>query len=314
MEDRIYTTQDGSSIHYKEYGNSGKNLLFIHAQGTSMASFYEVANDLDQKAHVYLVDCYGHGRSSHDPAKYNLKAIGDDLIEFMREVIGGPAMVIGHSSGGLIAAYMAANSALCQQLILEDPPLFSSCGERRYKTYHYLDLATVCHNFLQQEEETDFVLYYFMNQYCWRFFPDKTREKTRAKLGKNAAKFRRKHPHADLKVMFWPQLALEGFRGMGDYDPRFGQTFYDDSFHAGIDYEALLSEITCETLIMKARDDENLGKHNIDETVLMAAMSDEDLIRANKLIKGSSVQFLRCGHGIHMEKYMEYIKTIKSLI
>ena len=131
---------------------------------------------------------------------------------------------------------------------------------------------------------------------------------------KNAAKFRSKHPYSDLQVRFWPQVALECMRGMGHYDPRFGEAFYDDSFHAGIYYEKLLSEITCETLIMKAKEDENLGNHNVDETVLMSAMSDEDLILTNKLIKGSSVQFLRCGHGIHMEKFAEYVKTVKILI
>lgn len=49
----------------------------------------------------------------------------------MEDVVQEKTYLLGHSSGGLIAAYAASHTALCSCLILEDPPFFSSQGERR---------------------------------------------------------------------------------------------------------------------------------------------------------------------------------------
>ena len=100
--------------------------------------------------------------------------------------------MLGHSSGGLIACYIASKSDLCNNLILEDPPLFSSVGEKRFNYYNYNDLSTICHNFINQEEEEDFVYYYVMNQYMWNFFlkiqgkkSEKNQENLHENIGKN---------------------------------------------------------------------------------------------------------------------------------
>ncbi|MDO5410974.1 MAG: hypothetical protein Q4F21_11075 [Lachnospiraceae bacterium] len=97
----------------------------------------------------------------------------------------------------MIAAYIAANTQLCEKLILEDPPFFASQGERRKNTFNYVDLSTICHNYITQKLDTDFVLYYFSNQCAWSFFPEKSREKVRGKLIKMAASYRKKHPEKD---------------------------------------------------------------------------------------------------------------------
>ena len=110
--------------------------------------------------HIYLVDYYGHGKSSFNREKYNLIDIGNDIIKFIEEVIKDNVSVLGHSSGGLIASYIASNCELCSGLILEDPPFFASVGDRRFNTYNYVDLSTVCHNFISQDEIKDFVYSY----------------------------------------------------------------------------------------------------------------------------------------------------------
>lgn len=38
-------------------------------------------------------------------------------------------------------------------------------------------MSTICHNFINQSDCNDFVLYYFSNQYIWNLFPEKSREK-----------------------------------------------------------------------------------------------------------------------------------------
>ena len=186
LENFQYETDDGSIINYYEGDNDNPILLIIHAQGTNAENYSDVVKDLSKKFHLILVDCYGHGKSSHNREKYNIISLGNDLIDFIKSKSDDKISILGHSSGGLISCYIASVSDVCGNLILEDPPLFSSCGEKRFDYYNFNDMSTVCHNFINQDEETDFVYYYFMNQYAWNFFPEDKREKIRAKSGESA--------------------------------------------------------------------------------------------------------------------------------
>lgn len=243
----------------------------------------------------------------HDAEQYNVEAIGKAVICFMEEVVKEKAFLLGHSSGGLIAAYIAANTELCSCLILEDPPFFSSQGERRKSTFNYIDLSTVCHKFIHQSESKDFVLYYFSNQYAWNLFPEKSREQVKTKLTGMAERYRKKHPDRNLKVMFWPKAALSGFQGMNQYDPLFGEQFYNDSFHCGIPHEEILEKVKCKTIFMKAQT-------NISENgILMAALSEDDLERVSELISDCSIVRFDCGHGIHIEKPKEFVSCLAKL-
>ena len=301
-----YKIDDNSILNYYELGTARNKLLLLHAQGTNSCSFDSVVAKLAKYYHVYMVDYYGHGKSSRNPEKYNLVSIGNDIMDFIENVICDSVTVLGHSSGGLIAAYIASQSSRCTKLILEDPPFFSSWGERRYNTYNYKDLSCVCHNFLSQDAEKDFVYYYFKNQYCWNFFPDESRETVREKLSGFTLKYRTKHPDKNLKVPFWPKKFLEGFHGLQYYDPHFGEAFYSDSFNDTVDYNDLLSKIKCKTLFMKAK--ATIGENGL----LQGALSDEDLQRVNALIENMKIKHFDCGHGIHTEKANQFVKAIIS--
>ena len=299
-----FKTSDNSIINYYEVINNKPILLIIHAQGTDAMSYLKVLKQLSKKVHVILVDCYGHGKSSHNKEKYNLISQGNDLIEFIRSITNNKISVLGHSSGGLIACYIASKSDYCNNLILEDPPLFSSNGERRFNTFNYKDLSSVCHSFINQSQEKDFIHYYFMNQYCWNFFPEDSRDKIRNKLGEFALKYRNKHPEKTLKVPFWPKKFLEPFKGMNEYDPYFGESFYNDSFNTNVDYENLLSNIKCNTLFMKANT--TIGQDGL----IQGALTDEDLKKVTELISNIKVEYFDCGHGIHNEKSKQFINSI----
>lgn len=226
------------------------------------------------------------------------------MIDFIKSKTDEKISVLGHSSGGLIACYIASRSDLCDNLILEDPPLFSSYGEKRFDYYNYHDLSTVCHNFINQDEEKDFVYYYFMNQYMWNFFPENSREKIRNKSGASALKYREKHPDKPLKVRFWPKKFLEAFNGMEEYDPYFGENFYNDSFNCDIDYNELLSNIKCKTLFLKANT--KIG----EDGIIQGALTDDDLNQVMNLIENIEVEYFDCGHGIHNEKKKEFVKAV----
>lgn len=306
VTDQFFEKQ-GIKLHYYEIKNGLQPLVLIHAQGVDGASYANVWGKLSKKYHVYSVDCYGHGKSLHDPQQYNVQAIGDAIVCFLEEVVQQKTYLLGHSSGGLLAAYAASHTELCSCLILEDPPFFASQGEGRKRTYNYVDLSTVCHQFISREKREDFVLYYFENQYAWNFFPEKSREKTRQKMTALAAKDRQRHPERDLKVPFWPKSALAGFQGMGAYDPLFGESFYTDCFHAGIPHEELLKGLKCRTVFLKAKT--NVGADGL----LMAALSEEDLQKIAELVPQLEILRFDCGHGIHMEKPREFVKCLAKL-
>lgn len=297
----------GIELSYYETSNPLPPLVLLHAQGVDGRSFGPVWNALSRRYHLYSVECYGHGESPHCAAQYNVKDIGDAVACFIEDVVRQKVSLLGHSSGGLVAAYVASRTALCSCLILEDPPFFSSQGERRKTTFNYVDLSTVCHNFLRQAECDDFVLYYFTHQYIWNLFPDDARERIKPKMVNMAAAYRKKHPDKDLKVPFWPKSALSGFCGMNRYDPLFGEAFFDDSFHCGIPHEDLLGGIRCRTLFLKAQTDVSA------DGLLMAALGEDDLQRVCGLIPGCQTVRFACGHGIHVEKPREFVRCLERL-
>lgn len=305
MRADLYTAASGGQLQFYQFGAKGPALVLIHAQGTSSESFFSTAEKLSNEMHVYLVDCYGHGKSTHDPARYHLPDLGQDISEWIRNTIDGPVTIGGHSSGGLIASYLAAHLSECRSLILEDPPMFSSWEEKRTRTFNYVDLSTVCHNFLLQTEETDFVLYYFKNQYAWNLFPEKSREKTKSKLISRAENYRVRHPGENLKVRFWPS---EVFCGMNEYDPNFGDTFYHNTFHGGVDYPSILKQISCPTLFLKANT--VVGENGL----LQCALSEEDLDRVCTLISDCRVERFNSGHGIHTEREKEFVKMVRAFV
>ena len=308
LENCQYKTHDNNIINYYETDSNNHILLIIHAQSANSSSYSGVIKDLSKKFHLIIIDCYGHGKSAHNKEKYNIISQGDDLIEFIQYKTDEKISILGHSSGGLIACYIASKSNVCDNLILEDPPLFSSVGEKRFNYYNYNDLSTICHNFINQDEEEDFVYYYFMNQYMWNFFPENSREKIREKSGKSALKYRKEHPDKPLKIRFWPKKFLEAFNGMEQYDPYFGENFYNDTFNCNIDYSKLLSEINCKTLFMKA------NTKIADDGIIMGALTDENLQQVTALIKNIRVEYFNCGHGIHNEKKKEFVKSVIGTI
>lgn len=306
MEEKLYEKQ-GIRLKYYEIQNDHQPLVFLHAQGVDGKNYANVAKPLSKKFHIYSVDCYGHGGSLHRPEEYNIKAIGTAILYFIENQIGQKVWLAGHSSGGLIAAYIASETNLCERLILEDPPFFASQGERRKSTFNYIDLSTICHTYVTQKETSDFVLYYFSHQYLWNFFPEESREKIKGKLMKMATAYRTRHPEKDLKVPFWPKAALAGLQGMNHYDPLFGEAFYNDSFHCGIPHEKILEKITCKTIFMKAQTKTD------SNGLLMGALKDEDVQRVSELIGNCKIVPFDCGHGIHVEKPKEFVKCLLNL-
>lgn len=88
METGEFTTPEGNKLRYYCTGAGNRTFVLLHAQGTSSESYFEVAKQLGKTAKVILIDCYGHGGSSHNAELYQLDKIGDDIHP---RYIGGSA-------------------------------------------------------------------------------------------------------------------------------------------------------------------------------------------------------------------------------
>ena len=47
-----------------------------------------------------------------------------------------------------------------------------------------------------------------------------------------------------------------------------------------------------------------------DDSIIMGALTDEDLQQVTDLINDITVEYFDCGHGIHNEKKKEFVKSV----
>lgn len=76
---------------------------------------------------LLAVDLRGHGESGWAPGTYSLNHYVADVVRFCEQVVGQPAVLVGHSLGAAIAMTVAQRRPdLVKALLLEDPPLAPS--------------------------------------------------------------------------------------------------------------------------------------------------------------------------------------------
>lgn len=290
---------NGSTLNYAEGPDNGPPLLLIHGQVTDWQNWNRVLPELSHHFHVFAVDCYGHGRSARVSEKYTANALAADMEQFLAQIVSEPAVVAGHSSGGLLAAGLAANAPhRVRGVILEDPPFFSSVLPRAKKTFNYVDLSTTAHEYLRSGER-DFTTYYVRHAAMWDLFKD-----GKEGLKNHALDYREKHPDEPLKLFYMPPLFNEPFRAMQSYDPRFGEAFYNNSFHQDFDHADILKRITGPAVLIHTN--WSYDKRGI----LLAAMDRNEAERARSLIEDVEVFKVDSGHGFHFENPKEFIRIV----
>ena len=94
-------------LFYRKEGN-GAPLVILHGLYGASDNWLTVARRLSQKYTVWAVDLRNHGRSPHDPG-HTYKEMRDDLALFFEEHHLEPAVLLGHSMGGKVAMYFAAD-------------------------------------------------------------------------------------------------------------------------------------------------------------------------------------------------------------
>ncbi len=125
-------------IHYAEAPGPGAPVVLVHGITGALDTFAPLLPTLAEQAHVYAVDLRGHNLSGRTPGAYQVADYARDVAAFLRRVVGQPAVVAGHSLGGVTAIWLAAHEPeLVQGLFLADPPLYITQPPRLQQTMFY---------------------------------------------------------------------------------------------------------------------------------------------------------------------------------
>jgi pimeloyl-ACP methyl ester carboxylesterase len=115
-------------INYAENEGPRPPLLLLHGATLWWRYFLPVLTQLSLRWHTMAPDLRGHGHSGRVADGYRIEDFAEDCLALMRSFLSEPAVLLGHSLGGLVAIQLAAqHPELVRALVLEDPPLH---GER----------------------------------------------------------------------------------------------------------------------------------------------------------------------------------------
>jgi pimeloyl-ACP methyl ester carboxylesterase len=111
-------------LGYAEGPSSGPPFLLLHGGSARWQHGDDLLEALTDQWHVFAPDLRGHGRSGHVPGAYRVRDDVDDIAFLIRQRIGEPTVVYGHSRGGEVAVMLAAREPeLVRGLIVGDAPL-----------------------------------------------------------------------------------------------------------------------------------------------------------------------------------------------
>ena len=110
-----FVKTDGLNWHVEEMGQ-GPTILLVHGTAASIHSWRDVLPLLAESYHVVAIDLPGHGQTdSLASSNFKLESMGNGIAAVMRAMNIEPEIVVGHSAGAAILAYVCARKLLRPQ-------------------------------------------------------------------------------------------------------------------------------------------------------------------------------------------------------
>ena len=307
IEERYHHTGE-VILNYVAGPDNGPPMVFLPGQTVTWEEYYRIMPMLADRFQVFAVTLRGHGKSSWTPGRYTFNQLGADLITFLRDVVRRPAIVVGNSSGGVLAAWLAANAAAhVKGIVLEDPPLFRCDFANIKSTVVYdgfLDLskmavansggyAGMLANARPIVVDPSGVVKDLPRFLKW--------------LGGLYMAWRQAvAPGAPVDLVMLPPMFRIMIKGVTQFDGHFSRAFVEGTMGEGFDHAETLGRITQPILFLHAKWFKYEGR-------LYGALDDEDVARVRSLVKGPW-KYLRmdCAHAIALDaprKEAEEIST-----
>jgi pimeloyl-ACP methyl ester carboxylesterase len=253
-------------------------LLLVPAQTESWWGYESVMSVLAEHFQVFAIDLRGQGRSSWTPGRYTLDNMGNDLVRFIDLVIGRPTIVSGNSSGGLLAAWLAAYAkpGQVQGALCEDPPFFAS------------EANPACGHSIRQAMGPMFALSskWLGDQWSvgdWAGMqaaaPKELPRRVAVALGRMRATVGQPVDGAGSAPVEPPQ-------NMKEYDPEWARAFWTGAATAGCDHARMLAAVKAPVLLTH-----HYRAIDADTAGLMGAISDEQARRVGELVVSAGEPF-----------------------
>lgn len=122
-EEKIFAAS-AARLNYLDWGSSSAEpLVMLHGGAWCWQEYLSLLPSLAQRWHTYALDLRGNGRSGWVSETYRLEDFAADNAQFLGQ-LSVPAVLVGHSIGGVIALMLAARCPdKVKALIIEDVPL-----------------------------------------------------------------------------------------------------------------------------------------------------------------------------------------------
>jgi pimeloyl-ACP methyl ester carboxylesterase len=291
-------------MNYATVGSSDRPaLLLVPAQTESWWGYEDALSLFGEHFQAFAVDLRGQGRSTWTPGRYTLDIMGNDLVRFIDAVIGRPTVVSGNSSGGVLAAWLAAYARPGQVrgAVLEDPPLFAS------------EVDPACGHSIRQAIGPLFAHFnkWLGDQWTigdWQ--------------GMQAAAPDELPPEivVALAAMAPPSDAADGLAATGteppqnmrEYDPEWARSFVTGRVAASCDHARMLASARAPMLLTH-------HFRTVDETTgrLLGAISDEQVRRARELVTSAGQRFEveslpDMAHAMHRHDPDQFVRIVSD--
>lgn len=103
---------------------AGVPIVMLHGLGGSHLNWVRIAPELAAHHRVYAVDLAGFGLTPGTAQSATVQANADLVAEFLRQIVGAPAVLVGNSMGGMVSLLLAeAHPELVEGLALVDPSI-----------------------------------------------------------------------------------------------------------------------------------------------------------------------------------------------
>jgi pimeloyl-ACP methyl ester carboxylesterase len=115
-----YATVNGVRLHYK-IGGQGTPVVLLHGYAQTGHMWGPAMRELVKKHTVIVPDLRGAGGSDKPAGGYDKKTMAVDIHELVKSVSSGPAAVVGHDIGMMVAyGYAAQFPADTSRLVVMD--------------------------------------------------------------------------------------------------------------------------------------------------------------------------------------------------
>lgn len=103
---------------YDERG-TGDPLVLLHGGLVDARFFVDNIDALAARFHVFTPERRGHGHTPDVEGPITYDVMADDTVDFLEAVVGGPAHLVGHSDGAVVAMLVAIRRPdLVRRLVL----------------------------------------------------------------------------------------------------------------------------------------------------------------------------------------------------